>query len=703
MIAKKQRRASLLALSPLASLIAATFPASAAAADEQTLILAPVVMTAARVEQSSFDVPVSIDVVSGEQLHDGHFQVNASESLSRIPGVSAPNQYRMSSDQQVSLRGFGARSAFGIRGIRVYADGIPLSMPDGQGQSGSFSLSSADRLEVMRGPFSTLYGNSAGGVIQLFTRDGPARPTVTADYYAGSFNTWRSGLQLGGQQGKLNYLLDVSRYQTDGDRDHSAARRDQFNGKFSYRPDEDTRLTVIVNALDQPYNEDPQGLTRAQMEANPKQAAATAETFNTGGSKRQTHAGINLEHRVDARNSFAVVAHAGQRQVLGRLGFTGSGATSSGGISVVDRNFSGVDARWTHKVPTATGPLTLTGGIEYQYMSDDRKGYVNDFGAQGDLRRDEDNIVRGTSQYLQAEWQAGENWVVTGGVRHSALRFEANDRYITASNPDDSGSVSYSNTSPVFGILYHLTPLVNLYANFGKGFETPTFIELAYRPVGSGLNFALQPSTSRNAEAGIKAVIGDSSRLNLAVFDIRTDNEIVTGVSLGGRNTYRNAGKTHRQGVELSLDSQLARNLNLYLAYALLDARFEDAFVSGSGPDTVNAGNRLPGAPRISAYGELRWQAPSIGFSTALEARYNGKVYVNDLNSDAADSYAVFNWRAGFEQSSGGWRFKEFVRVENLTDKAYVGGVLVNDGNQRYFAPAPGRNYMAGVSASYAF
>lgn len=703
MNAALRRPAARPALSPLAWLIAGLFPAGAWAADEAALTLAPVVMTATRIEQSSFDVPVSIDVISGEQLREGQFQVNASESLSRIPGIVAPNQYRLSSDQQVSSRGFGARSAFGIRGIRVYADGIPLSMPDGQGQSGSFSLGSADRLEVMRGPFSTLYGNSSGGVIQLFTQDGPARPTVTANYYAGSFNTWRSGLQLGGQQGKFNYLVDLTRYETAGYRDHSAARRDQFNGKFSYRPGDDTRLTLILNALDQPYNEDPQGLTRAQMAADPRQAAASAATFNTGGSKRQTHAGLNLEHRVDQRNSFAIVAHAGQREVFGRLGITGAGPTSSGGISVVDRNFSGVDARWTHKLPTAAGLLTLTGGIEYQYMKDVRKGYVNNNGEQGDLRRDEDNIVRSTSQYLQAEWLAGEHWVLTGGLRHSSLHFAANDRYINGGNPDDSGSINYSNTSPVFGLLYRLTPTVNLYANYGKGFETPTFIELAYRPVGSGLNFALQPSTSRNAEAGIKAVIGDSSRLNLAVFDIRTDNEIVTGVSLGGRNTYRNAGRTRRQGVELSFDSQLPGNLNLYLAYALLDARFEDAFLSGNGAGTVNQGNRLPGAPRISGYGELSWQAPSIGFTTALEARYSGKVYVNDLNSDAADSYAVVNWRAGFEQKTGSWRFKEFVRIENLADKRYVGGVSVNDANERYFAPAPGRNYMAGVSASYTF
>lgn len=673
------------------------------ACQADTLTLDPLVVSASRMEQNSFDVPVSIDVISNTQIQNGGFNANVGDTLTRIPGIVAPNQSRFSSDQQVSSRGFGARSAFGIRGVRVYADGISLSMPDGQGQMGSINLSSADRLEVMRGPFSALYGNSSGGVIQAFTKDAPPTPSLSASYQAGSFSTSRFGMQAGGQHDALNYMLDASRYQTDGYRDHSAARRDHLNAKFSYRPDDQTRIAVVFNSLEQPYNQDPQGLTRAQMQTDPKQANTTSSTFNTGGSKAQNHVGANLEYRLDAANTVILATHAGQRDVLGRLGISGSGALSSGGISDVSRSFAGMDARWRHKLTTNFGPLTITGGLNYEHMRDERKGYVNINGVQGDLRRDEDNIVSNFDQYLQMEWQLGKNWVVNGGVRHSRVDFEVRDRYITGANPDDSGNISYSNTSPVFGVLYHLSSTVNVYANFGKGFETPTFIELTYRPVGSGLNFGLLPSKAQNVEAGVKAFIGDQSRLNLAFFDISTENEIVIGTSVGGRNTYRNAGRTKRKGIEMSLDSNLGENIGLYLSYALLDTRFEDAFLAGSGTGTVMAGNRIPGAPRISAFGELNWRLPTWGFTTAIEARYSSKIYVDDLNSDAADSFSVLNWRADLEQRTGGWTFKEYLRIENLTDKSYVGGVLVNDSNGRFFAPAPGRNYVAGVSVSTGF
>lgn len=702
-MSKKPRHLFISRPTAVASALALLFPAQSLFAGEQVVSLDSVVITATRIEQSSFDVPVSIDVIDKERIRDGQYQVNASESLVRIPGIVAPNQSRFSSDQQISSRGFGARSSFGIRGVRIYADGIPLSMPDGQGQMGSFALSSAERMEVMRGPFSSLYGNSSGGVVQIITQEAPERDSITPSFYAGSFGTWRSGVQLGGRQEAVSYMLDASRFVTDGYRDHSAARRDQFNGKFTYRPDEDSRLNVVLNYVDQPYNQDPQGLNRKMMEANPKQAYSTAETYNTGGGKSQTHLGANFERRIDDRNTMTLVGYVGERDVLTRLGIKGDGDLSSGGVGNVSRSFAGTDARWTHRMPTATGDLTLTGGLNYEYMKDNRKGFVSNKGVPGALRRDEDNIVTNFDQYLQAEWKLGKDWIVSGGVRHSHVSFEANDRYIVPDkNPDDSGNVSYSNTSPVLGVLYHLTPAVNLYANLGKGFETPTFIELAYRPEGSGLNFGVLPSKSRNAEAGIKALIGEHSRLNLAVFDISTDKEIVTGINIDGRATYKNAGKTQRQGVEISLDSRLGENLNLYLAYAYLNATFQDAFISGT-DKPVAAGNRIPGAPRQTAYGELAWRHPASGFSTAIEGRYSGKIYVDDTNSDAAESYAIANWRAGLEQRVGTWRIQEFVRVDNLFDKQYVGGVIVNDGNGRFFAPAPGRNFMAGISASIGF
>lgn len=595
-----------------------------------------------------------------------------------------------------------------MRGIRLYADGIPQSMPDGQGQMGTFSLSSADRMEVLRGPFSALYGNSSGGVIQIFTRDGVGAPRATASAYAGSFGTARADLLAEGQSGALGYVIDASRYQSDGYREHSAVRRDHLNAKLNWRAGADTKVTVVLNSLDQPYNDDPQGLTRAQMAANPRQTLANSLTQNTGGSKSQTQIGVNLEHRLSERDTLQAIGWAGVRNTYTRLATAFNSAAvikGSGGISAIDRDFSGVDLRWSHRATTPTGPLKLTLGLTHEQMKDARTGFENNAGAQGVLRRDEDNIVSNSGQYVQAEWAIGQDWIVSGGIRQSRVNFENKDRYIRTSgngNPDDSGAVSYSNTSPVLGVVYHLTPAVNLYANAGKGFETPTFIELAYRAGGaSGLNFGLQPSTSVNYEAGVKAFVGESTRLNLAVFQVQTDKEIVVDSASFGRSVYANAGKTGRSGLELAVDSDLGRNFKANLAYTLLDAHFKDAYRTSAGT-TIGSGNLLPGTPRNTLYGELSWRHPASGFSSALEARYSSKVFIDDVNSDAAGAYTVVNWKGGFEQRLGGLRLKEFLRIENLGDKRYVGGVLVNNASGA-FAPAPGRNYLLGVSAGIDF
>jgi iron complex outermembrane receptor protein len=684
-------------------------PIGAARADDAARAatpLSPVVITATRIEQSSFDLPVSIDVIDADAMQNGQMMVNAAETLQRVPGIVAPNQYRFSSDQQVSSRGFGARSGFGVRGIRLYADGIPQSMPDGQGQMGTFSLSSASRMEVLRGPFSALFGNSSGGVIQIFTRDGEGAPRITGSTYAGAFDTWRVDLTAEGRQGGLGYLVDLSRFQSEGYRAHSAARRDQANAKLTWKLNEDTRATLLLSALDQPYNEDPQGLTRTQMLDDPRQAPASAFTQNTGGSKSQTQGGLSIEHRLGADDTLRGVVWTGVRSTLGRLSIplnTTEVIKGSGGISNIERDFHGVDLRWTHKAATSLGALTLTLGLDSEYMKDVRTGYENNAGAIGVLRRDEDNIVRNFDQYLQAEWKVGQDWIISGGLRHSQVKFRNDDRYIRTTgvgNPDDSGGVTYSNTSPVLGAVYHLTPTVNLYANAGKGFETPTFIELAYQAGGaSGLNFGLQPSTSRNFETGVKALVGRTTRINLALFEVRTEHEIVVDSSASGRTVYANAGRTQRTGAELSIDGRPLPELHATVSYSALHARFTDSYRTSAGT-TIQSGNQLPGTPRNTLYAELAWQHRPSGFNTAIEARASSKIYVNDVNADAASGYTVVNWRAGFRQQFGRVELSEFVRVDNLADRRYVGGVLVNDANGRYFAPAPGRNATAGLSAS---
>jgi iron complex outermembrane receptor protein len=687
----------------LPCLIAGLFPVSSLAAD-QSVTTDQVVVTATRMEEKSFDLPVSIDVVPAGEMQFAQPMVNVSESLWRVPGVYAPNTYRFSSDQQITSRGFGARSQFGVRGIRLYADGIPQTMPDGQGQTGTFDLSSASRMEFMRGPFSALYGNSSGGVLQIFTRDGKGPPRVTAAAYGGSYNTWRAGVVAEGGSDSFGYIVDASRYESDGYRDHSAVQRDQANAKLTWQG-ESTRVTLVMNSLDQPISDDPQGLTRAQMEADPRQVAAPSTLRqNAGGSKSQTQAGLNIQHQLTPDDTLQAIVWGGVRDTYSRLTIPFNPAPvirGSGGISTIDRDFYGTDARWSHKADTGVGPLTVTLGLNYEYMKDKRKGFENDAGQKGVLRRDEDNIVSNTGQYVQGEWVIGTDWIVSGGLRYTKVSFKNDDHYIRGVNPNDSGSVTYTETTPVLGVVFHLNPRVNLYANAGKGFETPTFIELAYQSGGkSGLNFGLQPSTSINYEAGFKALVGDATRVNAAIYHIKTDKEIVVDFTQFGRSVYDNAGETRRKGVELGVESDLTENLKAAIAYTYLDARFAESYTNPGKTKTIDSGNKLPGTPANTFFGELNWKHPASGFTTAVDVRHSGKIYVDDINTAAAKGYTIYNWRAGFEQRLGGVKLAEFVRVENVGDKNYVGGVSVNDSNGRFYFPAAERNYLFGLSAS---
>jgi iron complex outermembrane receptor protein len=658
-----------------------------------------VVVTATRVEQPGLEIPASIDRLYGEDLREGRAQVNLSESLGRVPGIVVLNRQNYAQDLQISSRGFGARATFGVRGIRMIADGIPASMPDGQGQSATFDLGSASRVEVLRGPFSSLYGNAAGGVINVITEDGPAVPTLEAGLYAGSYDTWRSALKFGGQWGALNAIGNLSRLSTDGYRDHSATVRDQLNAKGRITLGTGTALTLVANSLRQPETQDPLGLNRTQVQQNPQQATPTAITFNTRKTIEHDQAGATLDHALSGATRLQVSAWTGTRFVEQFLGFQGATpATTSGGVVNLDRTFGGGALRLFNDSALFGRPLRFSAGVEYERMAEHRRGFVNNNGVTGALRRDEDNVVSSTGVFAQAEWKFAERWSGHLGVRSTRVAFDSTDHFIVGANPDDSGSKDYSATTPVAGIVYRLDAASSLYANLGRGFETPTFVELAYRnPPATGLNFALEPSRSRHFEAGYKMSKAGLARASVALFDVETSDEIVTDVSSGGRTTFRNAGRTQRRGVELGAETLLAGPFEARAAYTLLDAEFSDAF------GAVAAGNALPGVPKTQFYAEAAWRHAPTGFRAAAELLYRDRVAVNDINSEFADAFTVLNLVFGFQQQGAKWRLSEFLRVDNVTGESYIGSVVVNDANGRFYEPAPQRSYLLGVQASLSF
>jgi len=762
--------------------------------------LSPVVVTPTRSEQNSFDIPVSIDVVDAEQIQEGRLQSSISESLARVPGLVAASRGQSAQDVQISSRGFGARSAFGVRGVRLYADGIPLTMPDGQGQAGTFDLGTAKSIEVMRGPFSALYGNSSGGVVQILTADGSTEPTVKGSYTTGSYGTNREAVNLSGTEGIFNYNVGYSHLESDGYRPQSAVRKDLFNAKIGIQFSESTKLTILVTDYDQPVSQDPGGLTKAEFGANPRQTTIKAITFDTKVAKSQSQAGFKLDHIFDENNQANAMVYFGERDNLqyqsvganvladppsssvklrsnGQTSTLASGTAltlkginywpgltngTAGAVAQISRDFWGTDLRFTHKGSFANGPYSITIGTNFDTMTDARTGYDNftlingttvpsnttgafsglpspntvknstslvyrcgvevNCGAKGMLRRNEDNTAWNFDQYAQTEWSPTSKLKLLAGLRHSNVHLKSQDYYLD--NGNGSGSVGFSKTTPVIGALFKLTDSINLYANAGQGFETPSLVEMAYLPFGSGgFNTTLKPATSNNYEIGAKAFITDNTRATIAIFKTKTNNEIVVADNTNGRSSYQNAGGTERNGVEISLDSNLGNGFNAFASYAYLDAKYTSAFCSGSTRTTktnceetnpsvtpnapygtwINSEKSIPGAYRQTAYAEINWKHISSGFSTALEARIVGKVGVDDKTDETAAGYGLVNWRGGFAQKINKWNFSQFVRIENIFERNYVGSVKVNESSKQYYEPGAGRNWLLGINASYNF
>lgn len=668
--------------------------------------LQDIVVTASRQAQRSFDAPASVQAVTREAIEAAGPRVNLSEVMNRVPGITVLNRQNYAQDLQLSIRGSGARSAFGIRGARLIVDGIPATMPDGQGQASTISLPSAERIEVLRGPLAQLYGNSAGGVVQVFTADGPARPELRTSVDAGPDGMRRYGLQAAGQSGALNYVVDVSDFSTDGWRVNSAAKRQQLNAKLRWRASEQTRVTLVANAFDQPESGDALGLTRAQFEKDPRQAVTNSTLYRAGKDVSQNQLGLVVEHKPDAHTDWSGRVYWGERELGNKLSIPLSAQTpaaSSGGIVKLGRTYEGLGLQYSHRTPVGEGAVRWSVGLDHERMSDHRLGYLNNQGVQGALKRDEQDRVQSTGLYAQADWAINEHWSALAGLRANQVRFGVDDAYIRTGNPDDSGGASFHATNPVLGITHHWGPGTNLYANVGRGFETPTFTEIAYKASGSGPNLGLKAAPSTHMELGIKTALAEGHRLDAALFNIDTRNEIVVASSSGGRTVYANAGQTRRQGVELAYTAQWTPQWRSHVAVSLLDAEFVDAF-KGSTGSTVMAGNRVPGVAKRNLFAELAWQPQSLpGFTTAMELVHRGSIAVDDINSDRASAATLLNLRMSWTQQLSGWRLREQVRVDNLADHAYIGSVIANDANGRFFEPAPGRQWGLGISATYAF
>ena len=690
---------------------------------ETTEYQLPVItVQAVHIDSELLSTSASIQKVQAATVQN-NVNVNLSEVLQGVAGLQINNRENYAQDLQISMRGFGARSTFGVRGIRMYVDGIPATMPDGQGQSSNIDLNSLDHIEVLTGPFSSLYGNSSGGTILAESKEGQGKDSIQVGLNAGSHHKQQANIQLQGGSEQANqpaYVISSSYFDTDGFRDHSAAQKVLNNAKLTWNLEDGSKINWVMNRVDIDAD-DPQGLKHEQWKANPKQVNDSKNTYNVRKEIEQTQTGLTWTKPLNDQQELYSMFYLGNRQVVqyqsipkcGINKVTGECIPNSsqlnprhaGGVIDFDRDYYGADFRWTGKEVLPN--ITLVAGVALDRMVEDRKGYENyddtgRYGVKGDLRRNENNTLWNLDPYVQASWQFLPTWHLDTGLRYSNVHYESDDHYIVAGNGDDSGSTDYQKLLPSVALGWEILPELYAYASYGKGFETPTFTEMAYPTLAtSGINFDLKPASSDTYELGLKSQ-NAFGMFTLAVFNTVTKNDIVPDDANAGRNTFRNAEQTLRQGAELAWQHQLWQDLKLSASYSYLDATFDADIAATTTKPLIEKGTYIPGIAKNQAFTRIAWQ-PEQGFQAGLEARYMDKIYVDDINSDTAPSYTVVAANVGYLWVNRDWKVNSYARVDNLFDCNYVGSVIVNDGNSRFFEPADGRNFSVGMSVTKAF
>ena len=701
----------------MACLLAAVAPAAWAQTPEVLII------GSARA-QRALDSPFAISSIDATALRDAGPMVNLSEVMAQVPGLVVNNRNNYAQDLQISARGFGARAGFGVRGLRLYTDGIPATMPDGQGQVAHFDLAGAQRVEVLRGPFSVLYGNSSGGVIALFGAPVTAsQAEVGVD--AGSFGLRQARATVAAPLANgFDLRASLSKLETDGFRPQSAADRRLANLRLGWQGAND-RVVLLVS--DHAQNaQDPLGLSLAGLQADPRGTAAVATQFDTRKTIAQTQAGVNWRHQFaegGVLRESSLSLHSGERSVVQYLAIpagTQSNVRHGGGVIDFDRRYEGMEAR----LQFGWASVNAVAGVAVERQTDDRRGYENftgtsaaptALGVQGKLRRDETNSAESRDAFLQAEWALAPTLSATAGLRAGRVTIDVEDRYTNGLNGNDGGSLRFDYTNPVLGLRWTAAPGWALHASVARGFESPTLGELAYSADNSGFNKTLGGQTSRQAELGSKWRSPDRGlEVDATLFMVRTDDEIGVRSNTGGRASFQNVGRTKRHGAELATTWRPATGLRVQAALSWLHAEYADSFITCDGTPcpgqnnaalkTVPAGNRIAGTQRASAWAQAAWRTGPLGGEWALEWRATARTLANDLNTAAAPGYGLAHLRWSGKLALGPSDALELLgRVDNLLNCDHVGSVIVNDGNGRFYEPGAPRSLLLSVRWQHRF
>jgi iron complex outermembrane receptor protein len=673
--------------------------ATAAAGDEDAISREPlqleeITVVGDRIERSEVDSPIAVGSVGTDQIQLGRQQHSMGESLGPIPGLYIQSQYNYAQDLRMSIRGFGARSDFGIRGIKIFTDGIPNTLPDGQSNVDDLDLGSAQRMEVIRGPSSSVHGPAAGGVVNIVTEDGPEDPFLEGRSTFGSYDYDKHQVKGGGQDKRLNYLANLSYLSYGGYREHSTTRSSLLNTKFRYDLGESSDVTVVLNALDTPKALDAGALNEGEVQDDRRQAAPRALQFDAGEIVEQQKLGVVYRNTLAVARRLALRGYYVGRQFDNFLPF-GVNSNGQGGSVDLDRRFFGGGGDYTFSGPLFGRTNNLVVGAEIDAQRDERKRFANSFGERGALTTDQNEDVTGYAVYLQDEFHVREDLRLTVGLRYDVLEYDVEDKV-----GNGSGSRTFDQISPMVGLLWNIGPSTNLYGNVSTSFEPPTTTELA-NPLGAtGFNQSLEAQTAVNYEIGIKGLLPAKSRYDVALFHIDLEDELVPFELQGsGQTFFENAGRSTRNGLEASLVIEPWAGLSTTFTYTYSDFRF-DRFSDVNG--NVFDGNKTPGVPDNLFYVDVTY-FHSSGFYASGDVLYSGSFFADNANAVKIDSYTLANLRFGYIHETGGWEISPFIGLRNILGEQYNDNIRINASFGRYFEPAPEFNAYGGITVRYDF
>jgi iron complex outermembrane receptor protein len=690
-----------LRLSPLPLLLMvaslkAQEPVRADSARDSAYALPPITVNVTRSISDLNTAPLAVTAVNRETLGRARQDLTMEDVLSGIPGLYLSNRYNFSLDQRLSIRGFGSRSSFGLRGLKVLLDGVPQTLPDGQGQLTNVDFGTVQRVEVIRGSASSLYGNASGGVIAMETeRPGGSPFTTLGRAEAGAFGFFRWNTRTSFRSGALGGVLSVSRFSLDGFRDHSRAEAFQLQGGGEYLLSGTSTLSFRAAHSDAPRADNPGALTLTELQNDPRAAAPNNLSRIAGKEVSQQQASVTYRHQ-DGRRSTTEVALFGLRRTL-------DNPLATNVFITLDRWAGGARVTATRPLgQDSTAPL-LTVGADLQRMRDDRTNRVAAFGQPTDTTvLDQLETVTELGPFVHLVWQPLRRIQLSAGARYDRVAFDVDDRFFDDSS-DNSGRRVMSAWSGHLGASYTGSGIVP-YFNISTSFETPTTTELVNQPGGTGgFNDQLEPQHATNYEIGVRGRAGTSLEYSAAGFLGRIEDALIPFSEVGGRAFFSIAGRLHNDGIELEVRFAPAPAWELSATYTYAHYRFDHyRIISGTAVDTLD-GNQLAGVPRHFMRALLRIN-PIRAIRLDVEQVVSASLFADDRNTLEAEGWGsgITTFRGSWNVRSGRLHLLPFLGVNNLFNRSYVSSVTVNGFGGRVFEPAPGRNAYVGLEIGYA-